>query len=210
VTAEGSCAALPTPSAFEALGLAWYRSFVMSEPETDGDLLRRIAARDATSAAAERSLCLRFAPRVRLYGLRHLKTEERARDLVQAVLLAVLEAARAGRVQEPDHVDRFVLGTCRNLAFKAREAERRALPLPEDQLAEAAGAFEPSAVEIGPLVRCLATLDERSKHVVMLSYHEELRADEVAERLALTAGNVRVVRHRALAALRRCLEGSPS
>jgi len=66
----------------------------------DGDLARR-AGRPGRDAAAEGELCRRFAPRIRLYGLKHLRDEERARDLVQSVLLVVLEAVRAGRVDEP-------------------------------------------------------------------------------------------------------------
>jgi DNA-directed RNA polymerase specialized sigma24 family protein len=42
--------------------------------------------------------------------------------------------------------------------------------------------------------------------VLQLSFHEELESDEVAARLELSRGNVRVIRHRALAALRVCLE----
>jgi DNA-directed RNA polymerase specialized sigma24 family protein len=42
--------------------------------------------------------------------------------------------------------------------------------------------------------------------VLELSFHDELESDEVAARLALTRGNVRVIRHRALAALRACLD----
>ena len=60
----------------------------------DGELVRLIAAGAADAPAAEAELCRRFAPRIRLYGLRHLRDEDRARDLVQAVLLAVLQAAR--------------------------------------------------------------------------------------------------------------------
>jgi RNA polymerase sigma-70 factor, ECF subfamily len=87
----------------------------MVESALDGELVRCIALRERAHEA-EAELCRRFAPRVRLYGLRHLRTEDRAADLVQSVLLAVLEAARAGRIAEPEHVGRFVLGTCRNVA----------------------------------------------------------------------------------------------
>ena len=89
----------------------------------DGELVRPIAARAADAPAAEAELCRRFAPRIRLYGLRHLRDEERARDLVQAVLLAVLQAARAGRIADPERVDRFMLGTSRNVAQRMRESD---------------------------------------------------------------------------------------
>jgi len=76
-----------------ATASACYVPRSMLEDE-NAELVRRIAARAEGSRAAEEALCRRFATRVRLYGLRHLRDEDRARDLVQAVLLAVIEAAR--------------------------------------------------------------------------------------------------------------------
>ena len=52
-----------------------------------------------------------MAPRIRLYGLRHLRSATAADDLVQQVLLNLLEALRAGRLREPDKLAQFVLGT---------------------------------------------------------------------------------------------------
>ena len=40
----------------------------------------------------------------------------------------------------------------------------------------------------------------------MLSFNDERPADEIAALLAISAVNVRVLRHRAIAALRRCLD----
>ena len=56
------------------------------------------------------------------------------------------------------------------------------------------------------LLRCLGALGDRARRVIELSFHEELESDQVAVRLELTRGNVRVIRHRALAALRSCLD----
>src|SRR5215470_4393750 len=91
----------------------------------DGQLVWAIAAGADGAGAAEAELCRRFAPRIRLYGLRHLRDEDRARDLVQAVLLVVLEAARAGRIADPERVDRFMLGTSRNVALRIRAGDAR-------------------------------------------------------------------------------------
>ena len=71
-------------SVFEPAGL-WYAASAMppSQPSlkqaTDADLARRVArARHAGGVAPEETeLCRRFAPRIRLYGLKHLKDEER-------------------------------------------------------------------------------------------------------------------------------------
>jgi len=172
---------------------------------TDVEIVHEIAA---GSPAAEAELCRRYASRARLYGLRHLRDEERARDLMQAVLLRVLEAARAGRVEEPDKLERFVLGTCRHLALQMRERESRAQPVPDEQLA-AIAVDPPEPTDRGALMRCFARLDERARRVMTLSFQDERSADEIAALLETTAGNVRVVRHRAVAALRHCLESRP-
>ena len=42
---------------------------------------------------------------------------------------------------------------------------------------------------------------------VVLSFFAERDAAQIAEELGMTAGNVRVVRHRALQRVRGCLEG---
>ena len=172
---------------------------------SDADLLRAIAARDAAARTAEAELCRRFAPRIRLYGLRHLRDEDRARDLVQAVLLAVLQAARAGRIEDPERVDRFMLGTSRNLAQRMREGDRR---MDGDAALDsiAAETADDARVDVAALIRCVAALDQRSRSVVMLSFNEERPADEIAAVLSISSGNVRVLRHRAIAALRRCLD----
>src|SRR5689334_18117950 len=62
---------------------------------------------------AEGELYRRFAPRVRLYGLRHLRDDQAAADLTQQVLLITIESLRLGRVREPEKIASFVLGTCR-------------------------------------------------------------------------------------------------
>jgi RNA polymerase sigma-70 factor (ECF subfamily) len=178
----------------------------MVEVEGDGELVRRIAARAENAHAAEAELCRRLAPRARLYGLRHLHDEEQARDLAQAVLLGLLEAVRGGRVQDPDRIDRFMLGTCRNVASRMREIDARATPTEEALLDVVAVVARDELIDVDTLVRCLAALDTRARLVVELSFHEQRSADEIALKLAITPGNVRVLRHRAVAQLRRCLD----
>ncbi len=185
----------------------WYRLDSMKAEATDAALLAAIAAGGAGRREAERALCRRYAPRIRLYGLRHLRDEDRGRDLVQTVLLGVLEAGREGRVREPEQLIRFVLGTCRNAVLRLRELEERAQPATDEVLVAAAGGEVPrDPVNAAVLLRCLGSLGDRARRVLELSFHEELESEEVATRLALTRGNVRVIRHRALAALRACLD----
>jgi len=173
---------------------------------SDAELVRRGAGAGEDGRIVEAELCRRFAPRVRLYGLRHLRDEDRARDLVQAVLLALVEAVRAARIAEPEHVDRFVLGTCRNVVARMRDGAWRAIPVdPADiEVAGPTPTFE--RLDTPALYRCLVKLELRSRVVVQMCFHDDATAEEIGVHLGITAGNVRVLRHRAIAQLRTCLD----
>ena len=69
----------------------------------DEALARRIAGGPPGSTDAEEAeLYRRFAPRVRLYGRRHLRDAAAADDLAQDVLLLTFERLRAGEVRRPE------------------------------------------------------------------------------------------------------------
>lgn len=173
------------------------------EDASDAELVLAVTRRDPS---AEATLCRRYAPRVRLYGLKHLRSEQAAQDLVQTVLVALLEAARAGRIDDPRHVDRFVLGTSRNCVSRMRQRDLRTPLASEEAVAALPAIAKPERIELTPLLACMSSLDERGRQVLMLSFVEEHSAEEIASQLTLSAGNVRVLRHRALASLRRCLD----
>lgn len=178
----------------------------MIESVDDADLVRRIAQREG-ARAAEAELCRRFAPRAELYGRKHLRSADRARDLAQAAMLAVLEAARAARIEDAQRLDRFVLGTCRNIASRMREVDARAEPTDAAVLELLAGLVPcVEAVDSGALFRCFRGLDVRGRTVVHLSFNEEKSAAEIARVVDTTPGNVRVLRHRAVLQLRQCLD----
>jgi RNA polymerase sigma-70 factor (ECF subfamily) len=177
----------------------------------DAELARAIAgAGHAIDAAAEAEFCRRFAPRVRLYGLRHLRDRHAAADLVQQVLLMTLERLRAGKLREPERLASFVLGTCRLVVMEQRRggARRGALLEAYGIVEEAAEADEPRAFERDRLAGCLEALAERERSVVIASFLEERSAGEAGGTLGLTPGNVRVIRHRALDKLRACMEAA--
>jgi len=67
----------------------------MTVDPTDANLAARIAA--GADREAEAELCQRMGPRIRLYGLRHLRDRHAAEDLMQQVLITTIEALRAGR-----------------------------------------------------------------------------------------------------------------
>ena len=47
---------------------------------------------------------------------------------------------------------------------------------------------------------------ERERAVIVMSFYDEQPSDAVGTELGLTAGNVRVIRHRGIDRLRRCVD----
>jgi RNA polymerase sigma-70 factor, ECF subfamily len=204
-------------------GGACYRDGVLERREEpaesaadDAELARRIAAgRPGESGAAgeaEAELARRFAPRIRLFGLRRLRDPAAAQDLVQEVLVTTLEALRAGRVHEPERLASFILGTCRMTVANQRRGAQRQARL----LAQFARDLEPepdrpggATLDRDRLAHCLAELPARDRTVVALTFYAESSAEAIAAELETSAGHVRVLRHRALARLHDCLEGLP-
>jgi RNA polymerase sigma-70 factor (ECF subfamily) len=173
---------------------------------SDADLALRISQGDQE---AEAEVCRRMAPRIQLYGLRHLRSSSAADDLVQQVLLTMLEALRAGRLRDSDKLPQFVLGICRmtvlGLRRSARRQERLLVEFGSDLVPDPA----PSPMlDDDQLARCVRSLKERERSVVVLTFYHEQTAAETAAFLALSESNVRVIRYRAIRQLRTCMEST--
>ena len=191
-----------------ALGQYRQRFMRANLDSTDGELARAVAAHGAQVAAeAESELYRRFAPRVRLYGLRHLRDEEAARDLVQQVMLLTIEKLRGGAIRDTDQIASFILGVSRMMAkdVKRREWRREKLRdafLPSSLVAAPA---RDAMLDLDRLDHCLARLADRERTVVLLTFYAEKNGTEVSKELQVTEGNVRVIRHRAIERLRTCM-----
>jgi RNA polymerase sigma-70 factor (ECF subfamily) len=178
---------------------------------SDGDLARAVTAQLPGSAeAAETELYRRFARRVRLYGLRHLRDEEAARDLVQQVMLLTIEKLRGGSIRDADQIGSFILGVSRTMTVDLKRRERRRERLREAFLLEPAvsDADIGVALDLDRLEACLGGLAGRERMIVLLTFYAERSARQVAEELAITEGHVRVIRHRAIGRLRQCMNAS--
>lgn len=178
--------------------------------EDDAALARRIiAAGPARDPAAEALLYASLAPRVRLYGRKHLRDTQRADDLVQDVLLMTFDRLARGEVREPERIASFVLGACRQTVIDLRRGESRRERLRKTYSVdlEAASGGEAEPLDTARLEHCLEALSQRERAVVLMTFYGDSPADDVAQALHLSAGNVRVIRHRAVERLRRCIEG---
>jgi RNA polymerase sigma-70 factor (ECF subfamily) len=177
---------------------------------SDESLASRIAGGSSGSTDAEEAeLYRRFAPRVRLYGRRHLRNDAAADDLAQDVLLLTIERLHAGEVRRPEEIGSFILGTSRMMAHGERRVERRRQALAARFMDTAAEIAPPSiaALDAPKMAACLRALPERDRLVVVLTFYADREAPRIAEDLGVSAGAVRVIRHRAMTRLRDCVMG---
>jgi RNA polymerase sigma-70 factor (ECF subfamily) len=156
----------------------------------------------------EAELYRRFAPRVRLYGLKHLRDAAAAQDLVQQVFVVTLERLRRGDVRNAEAVGSFILGTSRTVAADLRRTTQRRERLTQtfaDRTVSIAPAEE--SLDQTRLERCLNSLPSRDKALLVMTFYAEKKAADIASDLGIAPGAVRVARHRALIRLRDCVTG---
>lgn len=181
----------------------------MTDDRSDGDLARSVLSSAPDAARAEEELCARLWPRLRLYGRRHLRDEAAALDLAQDAIVIVLAALREGRLKEADRVMSFALGTARRLSIEAHRKRQRRDGIVESSREELAGmpAAPPefTRVDGARLSACLEQLAARGRAALLLSFYAEIDAAAIARELGTSTGNVRVLRHRALAQMADCL-----
>jgi len=156
----------------------------------------------------EAAFCRKFAPRLLLWGRRHLRDRDAAADLAQDVLVAVLLALREGRVREPDRIGAYVIATARRMALHAAGVRARREGLLERFVAELVGQTEAeeAGADLARLGDCLTKLPDRDRQVVHFTFFEDHGSEQIAAVCGTTTGNVRVIRHRALERLPQCLE----
>ena len=177
----------------------------------DAMLAETIASAPAgTATDAEAELYRRFAPRIRLFGLKHLRDEATAQDLVQQVFIVTLERLRAGEIRNAEAIGSFILGTSRTMASAQRKVSNRRTALLdrfEDRHATAAP-IDAATFDLPRVTRCLDTLPLRDRTILILTFYAEKPAPDIAAELQIAPGAVRVARSRALARMRVCLSGA--
>jgi len=170
----------------------------------------REAPREGKDPLDEASVCRRLAPVLRVYALRRLRGDEAVRDFVQESLVILVQALREGTLTEAAQLAPYALGICRNLLRDGRRANAR-----RRQLLEEHGIPFDSVVEPSPYVSpqgrarledCVSKLQRRAREVVRRAFFDDLSNKEIADELGLAEGNVRIIRHRTLAALKSCLD----
>lgn len=178
------------------------------EAVSDEALARRIAdGPPGTTDGEEAELYRRFAPRVRLYGRRHLRDAAAADDLAQDVLLCTIARLQANDVRRPEEIGSFILGTSRMMARAERRVADRRQALSDRFLRADAQVAAPATAGLDAprLAACLRALADRERLVVMLTFYADHDSPRIAGQIGVSPGAVRVIRHRAIARLRECV-----
>lgn len=164
------------------------------------DLVRRARAGDRDAFAR---LWVRYGPTAHAVALSLLPAAQ-AEDLLQDVAVAALAALPQLRNEQG-----FAAWLCtiaRNHARKARAAWRRA-PQPDQMDALPATAGSVDQVEADEILATVRELPEAYREPLLLRLVAGLSGPEIAERLAMTPGSVRVNLCRGIKLLRTRLGG---
>jgi len=175
-------------------------------------MLQPAGARSDPDALAA-DVAERYLPRLRMFALRRVGVLADAEDAAQETLRRVLVALREGRVLDLQALPAYVFETARHVcAHHARRNQRteRAHAGLSDVVAANSPERDPlstliTAERVLAVREALATLAPDDRELLRLTYVEGLSADLIAERLGLSAGNVRVRRHRVQKELARRL-----
>lgn len=139
-----------------------------------------------------------------VYALRYTGERSLAEDAVQEAFMKL--HAQFASVEKPRP---WLYRTVHNLALNQRRAAGRTVSL-EKTAEEDCPAADPADAAllpdeqmlrlegIGQVRLSLAALDERSRELVRLKFHEDLSYKDIAVRTGLTTGNVGFILHHAL------------
>ncbi len=195
------------------------RSEARPEPGPVGDRedgLRRVvelAARGERRALEE--LFDRYAERVYRYALVGLRNHHDAEDVTSEVFLGVLRNLRNFEWRGPGSFDSWLFRVAHNVVTtevrkrirhpvdlygRAEYLPVASVPGADEALADGAG--------LGEVWEKVARMPRTQREVLALRYIAGLSAEEAGEVLGKSGGAVRVIQHRALAALRREMRGS--
>jgi RNA polymerase sigma-70 factor, ECF subfamily len=146
------------------------------------------------------------------YCRRFLGNTIEAEDVSQTVFAQAFQDLKS--LSSPHIAGVWLRGIARHRCLDRLRARRRDFQMIDDSELCAFVDPQPGVVlsdsdpRVGQaLDECLDCLDERSREVLVLRFHDELTFEEISRLTHDTPGALRVRLARALPALRRCLEG---
>jgi RNA polymerase sigma-70 factor (ECF subfamily) len=198
--------ALPTPVPLEARQQAAPREPFVDDPSvSDGDLIRRVARRDANAFEA---LYRRYARSVFGLALRRLGDRMTAEDAVQETFAAIWRSARTYKPERGPGAP-WLYAIARNaIVDRSRgrsEPTGEGPELPSDEPTPAERAE--TSYTSWRVHRALETLGANEREVIELAYYGGLSQSEVASYLNIPLGTVKTRTRAGLSHLADLLEG---
>jgi len=134
-----------------------------------------------------------------------LRDAELAREVVQETFLKLCreEPAKVG-----GHVAQWLFTVCRNLAFDTRKREARMTPLEDVEIGVDTNLEQRETA--GEIFRLLENLPKNQREVVYLKFQCDLSYKEISEATKLSVGNVGLLIHTALRAIRKRVLSEPA
>jgi RNA polymerase sigma-70 factor (ECF subfamily) len=158
------------------------------------------------AAPSDRELTDQFWDRIRLFACRRLGDRSAAEDVAQETIRRVIEALRAGRVENLAALPGFVFQTARHICLQHhRSAGREARAL--SRLTSPGTTLSIEADALRALIteeRCrevrsaIARLADEDRELLRLAYYDQEETAVIAERLGVSTGALRVRKHRVL------------
>jgi RNA polymerase sigma-70 factor, ECF subfamily len=162
---------------------------------------------DASGGAADVAAELndRFWKRLCIFAARRLRDRSAGEDVAQETLRRVIEALRENKIEKLEALPAFVFQTARNICMHYGRSFRRE----ESALIRFRGGMRESSDD-DPLTalvdesrraevrRALDALDADDRNLLRLLYVDALPTPEIARRLGIDPGTLRVRKHRAL------------
>lgn len=169
-----------------------------------------IAAAIAGEANAFARLYDAHVPRVYRHIYYQVGNKQDAEDLTQQVFLKAWRAIKSYRVGRTPFIA-WLLAVANNTVISHRRRSRDESRIDIDPVARGRWA-DPEATTLAHLDRetvrrTILRLKPDQRQVVLMRFMEHFDYAEIAAALGKSEGNVRVIQHRALAEMRRLLEG---
>ena len=134
-----------------------------------------------------------------------LRDAELAREVVQETFLRL---CREERSKLTGHLAQWLFTVCRNLTFDTRKREARMTPLENAEIGVDSNLEKREAV--GEIFRMVESLPKNQREVVYLKFQCDLSYKEISEVTKLSVGNVGLLIHTALRAIRKRVLSEPA
>ncbi len=179
----------------------------MSNPLQEKLLLYRVRAKKDPEAYGK--IYDLYATRIYRFVYFKVSSVEEAQDLTADVFLKAWSYLLDEKGKEVRHLSALLYGIARNRVIDhyRSKAGRETLPLleeAEEQIADdrATSKQTDAKIDVAMLEKHLRSLKDEYREVLVMKYLDELETFEIAKILGKTHGNVRVLLHRALSAIR--------